>query len=209
MKEEGLIAAVAKDARIKKADATRVIRAMTDIVTKELKKGGRANLAGFGTFSVEKRAKDRGRKPKIRKTPKIPRSSMANREPIKRERERRIDMWDRLRNSGGPTRVSSKLLRDLGIYGGAQGVWVDCKRTSNLTEDGKGVTVGLLHTGKRYSDDFSEDAVLYHYPKTNRPRNRDLSEIDATKAARRFYLPVFVITHPPRLFYEKCAFWLG
>jgi putative restriction endonuclease len=88
------------------------------------------------------------------------------------------------------------VLRDLGIYGGAQGVWVDKARTGSLTEDTTGVTVGLLHTGSSYADDLSDDGVLYHYPATNRPRGRDLSEIEATKAAGRLGLPVFVITYP-------------
>jgi putative restriction endonuclease len=58
------------------------------------------------------------------------------------------------------------------------------------------VTVGLLHTGSSYADDLSEDGVLYHYPATHRPRGRDLAEIEATKAAGRLSLPVFVITYP-------------
>jgi putative restriction endonuclease len=88
------------------------------------------------------------------------------------------------------------VLRDLGIYGGAQGVWVDKARTGSLTEAATGVTVGLLHTGSSYADDLSDDGVLYHYPSTNRPRGRDLAEIEATKTARRLGLPVFVITYP-------------
>ena len=58
-----------------------------------------------------------------------------------------------------------------------------------------GVTVGLIHTGSSYADDLSADGVIYHYPKTQRPASRDLSEIDSTKAAGDLRLPVFVITH--------------
>jgi putative restriction endonuclease len=58
------------------------------------------------------------------------------------------------------------------------------------------LTVGLLHTGSSYADDLSEDGVLYHYPSTNRPRGRDLAEIEATKGAGSAGLPVFVITYP-------------
>jgi hypothetical protein len=60
----------------------------------------------------------------------------------------------------------------------------------------RGATVGLLHTGSSYADDLSDDGVLYHYPNTNRPKGRDLAEIEATKAAGRLGLPVFVITYP-------------
>jgi hypothetical protein len=115
---------------------------------------------------------------------------------VQQELEYRRGMWASLVDAGGPKGVDPGVLRDLSIYGGAQGVWVDKARTSNLTEDATGVTVGLLHTGTSYADDLSDDGVLYHYPTTNRPRRRDLAEIDATKAAGRLGLPVFVITYP-------------
>jgi hypothetical protein len=41
------------------------------------------------------------------------------------ERETRRSMWDRLLEADGPLSVPPNLLRDLSIYGGAQGVWVD------------------------------------------------------------------------------------
>jgi len=104
---------------------------------------------------------------------------------VQQEMEYRRGMWNSLLKVGGPKGVAPGVLRDLGIYGGAQGVWVDKARTSSLTEDGTGVTVGLLHTGSSYADDLSDDGVLYHYPSTNRPRGRDLAEIEATKAAGR------------------------
>jgi hypothetical protein len=85
-------------------------------------------------------------------------------------------------------------LRELGIYGGAQGIWVDKARTGKLTLDGIGVSVGLLHTGKSYADDLSSDGLLYHYPSTERPAGRDVAEVNSTKAAGRLALPVFVIT---------------
>lgn len=112
------------------------------------------------------------------------------------ELERRMGMWASVLERGSSNTVAPQLLRELGIYGGAQGVWVDKERTSKITADGTGVTVGLLHTGSSYADDMSEDAVLYHYPKTNRPAARDKSEVDATKAAGRLRLPVFVIKYP-------------
>jgi hypothetical protein len=44
---------------------------------------------------------------------------------IEIERTRRQNMWNSLINQGGPTNVSPHLLRQLNIYGGAQGIWVD------------------------------------------------------------------------------------
>jgi putative restriction endonuclease len=117
-------------------------------------------------------------------------------EVVCQESDHRKDMWKSLLDAGGPNGVAPRVLRDLGIYGGAQGVWVDKARTGSLTEDATGVTVGLLHTGSSYADDLSDDGVLYHYPATNRPKGRDLAEIEATKAARRLGLPVFVINYP-------------
>lgn len=52
---------------------------------------------------------------------------------IEQERKRRKDMWETLISKGGPMLVSPQLIRDLGIYGGAQGVWVDKVRTRSLT----------------------------------------------------------------------------
>lgn len=112
------------------------------------------------------------------------------------ELDHRRSMWARLREAGGPRDVAPLLLREMGIYGGAQGIWVDKARTAAITAAGEGVTVALLHTGSSYADDLSADGVLYHYPLTNRPVGRDAGEVNATKAAARLGLPVFVITYP-------------
>ncbi|HCL27715.1 MAG TPA: hypothetical protein DIC52_04675, partial [Candidatus Latescibacteria bacterium] len=94
---------------------------------------------------------------------------------IEEERQRRFAMWNAILTGGGPKAVKPSILRDLDVYGGA---------------------VALLHTGSSYADDLAEDCVLYHYPATNRPPSRDKGEIDATKNAGRFGLPVFVISYP-------------
>jgi putative restriction endonuclease len=114
---------------------------------------------------------------------------------VKQELGRRINMWNSLLAAGGPKLAQPTLLRELGIYGGGQGIWVNKQRTGSLTDSGTGVTVGVLHTGRTYADDLSADGVLYHYPATNRPPGRDLSEIKATKAAGTLALPVFVIAY--------------
>jgi hypothetical protein len=53
---------------------------------------------------------------------------------MRHEFERRTAMWHSLLDSGGPEKVSPSLLRVLGIYGGAQGIWINKERTSNLTD---------------------------------------------------------------------------
>jgi hypothetical protein len=54
------------------------------------------------------------------------------------------------------------------VYGGAQGIWVDKKNTAKLTSDGEDITVSILHTGRHYPDDLSNDGVIYHSPTTDR-----------------------------------------
>ncbi len=79
---------------------------------------------------------------------------------IQQELEHRRNVWQTLLNGGGPQLVEPGFLRELGIYGGAQGVWIHKTRTGPLTKDGSGVTVGLLHTGTSYADDLFDDGVM-------------------------------------------------
>jgi hypothetical protein len=72
---------------------------------------------------------------------------------IEAERSRREAMWASLLASGGPSGLPSGLLRDAGVYGGAQGVWVDTDRTRGIN-GARGITVSLLHTGRHYADEL-------------------------------------------------------
>jgi hypothetical protein len=117
---------------------------------------------------------------------------------VEAERARREAMWANLRGAGDPGRLSPQLLRELGVYGGAQGIWVDTERTRGIDGAG-GITVSLLHTGRHYSDELSADGVLYHYPRTGRPPGRDRSEVEATKVAGRLRLPVLSLHQVVRL----------
>ncbi|MBU3735434.1 MAG: HU family DNA-binding protein [Methylobacterium sp.] len=71
MNKTELIDAVAKDANITKADAAKAVAAVTDSITKALKKGDSVTLIGFGTFKVSKRAARTGRNPQTGKEIKI------------------------------------------------------------------------------------------------------------------------------------------
>jgi putative restriction endonuclease len=106
----------------------------------------------------------------------------------------RLGAWRDLIERGGPADVDRALIRELKMYGGAQGVWVDADRTRLVSEGASGVAVGLLHTGRHYADDLSPTGILYHYPRTNRGVGRDASEVTATKRAAELALPVFVVT---------------
>ncbi|MEQ1890009.1 MAG: HU family DNA-binding protein [Alphaproteobacteria bacterium] len=74
MNKNDLIAAVAEDVDITKADAARAVDSILEIVTKSLKKGGEVRLVGFGTFSVVKRKASEGRNPRTGEAIKIPAS---------------------------------------------------------------------------------------------------------------------------------------
>ena len=81
MTKEELIAAVAKEAKITKVAAAKAIDSMTDSITKELKKGGRISLTGFGTFAVAKRKARTGRNPRSGETIRIPATKTAKFKP--------------------------------------------------------------------------------------------------------------------------------
>ena len=52
--------------------------------------------------------------------------------PILDERERRQGLWERIRSTP-PSELKASLLRELRVYGGAQGIWVDSHVTSNAS----------------------------------------------------------------------------
>ena len=71
MNKTELVAAMASNAGLSKKDAEKALKAFTDAVSKELKKGGKVQLVGFGTFEVSKRAARTGRNPQTGKEMKI------------------------------------------------------------------------------------------------------------------------------------------
>ena len=64
MNKTELVAAMADAAEISKKDAEKALKAFTDVVADELKKGGKVQLVGFGTFEVSERGEREGRNPK-------------------------------------------------------------------------------------------------------------------------------------------------
>ncbi|MBQ3391944.1 MAG: HU family DNA-binding protein [Lachnospiraceae bacterium] len=63
MNKTELIAAISTKAGLTKKDAEKVLKAFTDTVTEELKKGEKVQIVGFGTFEVSERAARDGRNP--------------------------------------------------------------------------------------------------------------------------------------------------
>ena len=71
MNKTELVAAIADQAGLSKKDAEGALKAFIDSVTKELKKGGKVQLVGFGTFEVAKRAAREGINPLTKQPMKI------------------------------------------------------------------------------------------------------------------------------------------
>ena len=71
MNKTELIAAVAEKAEISRKDAEKVLKAFTDVVAEELKKGEKIQLVGFGTFEVSERAARTGLNPRTKETIEI------------------------------------------------------------------------------------------------------------------------------------------
>ena len=74
MNKNDLVAAVANDAGLSKADAARAVDSVFDSITGALKTGGDVRLVGFGTFSITNRKASIGRNPRTGEQIQIPAS---------------------------------------------------------------------------------------------------------------------------------------
>ena len=74
MNKTEFIAAIAEEAGLSKTDAAKAVKAFTDVVVEEMKKGEKIQLVGFGTFEVSERAERTGRNPQSGKEMVIPAS---------------------------------------------------------------------------------------------------------------------------------------
>lgn len=63
MNKSELIEAIAANADLSKASASRALDSCVEAIQKALKKGEKVALVGFGTFSVSKRSARKGRNP--------------------------------------------------------------------------------------------------------------------------------------------------
>ena len=71
MNKTELIAAVAAKTGLTKKDADAAVAAVLDSIKATLKKGGKVQLIGFGTFEVRKRAARTGLNPQTKQPIKI------------------------------------------------------------------------------------------------------------------------------------------
>ena len=74
MNKTELVSAMAEKTGLSKKDAEAALKAFTDVVAEELKKGEKIQLVGFGTFEVSERAARTGRNPQTGAEMTIPAS---------------------------------------------------------------------------------------------------------------------------------------
>ena len=68
MNKSELVASMAEKTGLKKVDVEKVLKAFTETVADELKKGEKIQLVGFGTFEVAERPAREGRNPRTGET---------------------------------------------------------------------------------------------------------------------------------------------
>lgn len=71
MNKAELVAAIAEKTELSKKDSEKALKAFTEVVEQELKKGEKIQLVGFGTFEVVSRAAREGVNPITKKPMKI------------------------------------------------------------------------------------------------------------------------------------------
>ena len=88
MTKADLINAIAEKGEYSKKDADKALKAFIDVVGDELSKGGKVQLAGFGTFEVVERAAREGINPRTKETISIPASKAPKFKPMKSLKEK-------------------------------------------------------------------------------------------------------------------------
>jgi putative restriction endonuclease len=109
------------------------------------------------------------------------------------ELQRRLNLWDELRNHD-TSQLEAQLIRDLGIYSGAAGVYCNFNETRKIVPE-TGLVVSIMHTGRHYTDVMNDNELIYDFPKTARPEKSDLNEIAALESCFLLKMPLFVISH--------------
>ena len=72
MTKSELISTLVKSSKLEKKYAKVFLESLTDVVTKEIKKGGEVPLTGLGKFKVSRRKARMGRNPQTGEAIKIP-----------------------------------------------------------------------------------------------------------------------------------------
>lgn len=81
MNKKELINAVAEKAGLSKLESGKVLNAVIEIITEEMKRNGRLLLIGFGTFSVKQKSARKGMNPSTFAPIEIPAKKVVNFKP--------------------------------------------------------------------------------------------------------------------------------
>ena len=129
---------------------------------------------------------------------------------VKAEYDKRLGFWSEFSSGKVVTGLEPSVLREMGIYRGAAGIWIDKSRTAVISGDKHGVTVSVLHNGFSYDDDLADDCLIYHYPDTGRIGTTDASEIQATKNTKRIGFTYFCCDpSSSKRENKKFKYWVG
>jgi len=74
MNKTELVTAIAEKSELTKKDSEKALKAFTEVIAEELKKGEKIQLVGFGTFEVSNRAARTGKNPQTGAAIDIPAS---------------------------------------------------------------------------------------------------------------------------------------
>lgn len=105
---------------------------------------------------------------------------------------RREKLWERLRTSADTSSVATSVIRDLGLYSGARGIYVDVPRTRNAAAP-DGIALTFLDLGYHYANEVLQGGVIYRFPSTARP-GRDAAEVRAVLKAYELTAPIFFVS---------------
>jgi nucleoid DNA-binding protein len=72
VKKQDLIDRVCRDARLRRSEAIRAVKAVVGSIRATISEGGKISLSGLGTFKVKARKARPGRNPKTGETIQIP-----------------------------------------------------------------------------------------------------------------------------------------
>jgi putative restriction endonuclease len=111
---------------------------------------------------------------------------------LENELKWRMEKWDELQSLPNWPKVSPGQIRELDLYAGMAGVYRDANRTGKLMQDG--ITVSILNTSGNYTDEVTDNRLIYSYPNTLRHPSNDKGEIQSLKNAMAIQMPIFVIS---------------
>jgi hypothetical protein len=106
------------------------------------------------------------------------------------ERTRRLDLWKK-HLERGKSEDDWMYIQDSGFYGGQPGIYYEESTTKELTSDGSGIALGIMH--RDGYDDIERDtgSLIYEHQEKHKP---DSDSIKSLQHACKNMMPVFVIT---------------